>query len=115
MLSAMPTSAVLCDLRIDTLSRVGTAMADGVRRGILLRLLDGSAYPGAIADDMGESRANISNHLACLRGCGLVSATREGRQIRYDLADRKLARALRLLSEVELAVESGHPDLDGRS
>jgi ArsR family transcriptional regulator, cadmium/lead-responsive transcriptional repressor len=101
--------------RLDTLGRVGTAMADGVRRQILVRLVDGSAYPAELADEMGESRANISNHLACLRGCGLVRATREGRQMRYDLADRRLARALKLLSEITLLVEAGHPDLDGRS
>ena len=109
---SLPT---LVDFRIDTLARVGTAMADGVRRGILLRLLDGPTYPGELAEAMGESRANISNHLSCLRGCGLVSATREGRQMRYDLADRKLARALRLLSEVELTVEAGHSAGDGRA
>ncbi len=108
------TTAVSVDNSIDTLARVGTAMADGVRRGILLRLLDGPAYPAELADEMGEGRANISNHLACLRGCGLVAATREGRQVRYDLADRKLARALRLLTEVKLVMEAGHSDLDGR-
>ena len=107
-------TGVLTSNHIDTLARVGTAMADGVRRGILLRLVDGPAYPGELADEMGESRANISNHLACLRGCGLVAATREGRQIRYELADRKLAKALRLLAEVELVVERGHSDLGGR-
>ena len=90
-------------------------MADGVRRGILVRLLDGSSYPADLADELGESRANISNHLACLRGCGLVRATREGRQMRYDLADHKLVRALRLLTEIDLVVEPGHADLDGRS
>jgi len=89
-------------------------MADGVRRQILVRLVDGAAYPAELAAEMGESRANISNHLACLRGCGLVRATREGRQIRYDLADRKLARALKLLGEIALLVEPGHADLDGR-
>ena len=112
---ASVTTIDLTDPRVDTLDRVGTAMADGVRRSILLRLLDGSAYPGELADAMGESRANISNHLECLRGCGLVAATREGRQIRYDLADRKLQRALRLLTEVQLVVDDGHSDLDGRS
>ena len=89
-------------------------MADGVRRQILVRLVDGAAYPAELAAEMGESRANISNHLACLRGCGLVRATREGRQIRYDLADPKLARALKLLGEIALHVEPGHADLDGR-
>jgi len=90
-------------------------MADGVRRQILVRLIDGPAYPAELADEMGESRANISNHLACLRGCGLVKVTREGRQMRYDIAHRKLARALSLLAEITLIVEPGHPDLDGRS
>ena len=104
-MAAAPTAL---DPRLDTLSRVGTAMADGVRRQILLRLLDGCAYPAELADELGESRANISNHLACLRGCGLVRAAREGRQMRYDLADQQLARALRLLADVALAVEPGH-------
>ncbi len=90
-------------------------MADGVRRQILVRLIDGPAYPAELADEMGESRANISNHLACLRGCGLVRATREGRQMRYDLADPRIARALELLGEIALVVEPGHPDLDGRT
>jgi DNA-binding transcriptional ArsR family regulator len=101
------------DPRLDTLSRVGTAMADGVRRRILLLLLDGSVYPAALADELGESRANISNHLACLRGCGLVRVTREGRQMRYDLADPQLVRALALLADIALAVEPGHAALGG--
>ena len=108
------TTDLCVDLRLDTLGRVGTAMADGVRRQILVRLIDGPAYPAELADEMGESRANISNHLACLRGCGLVRATREGRQMRYDLADLRLARALELLSGITLVVEPGHADLDGR-
>lgn len=114
MLAAMVVD-VCVDGRLDTLGRVGIAMADGVRRRILVRLLDGPSYPADLADELGESRANVSNHLACLRGCGLVRATRQGRQIRYDLADPKLARALRLLSELALVVEAGHADLDGRA
>ena len=106
--------AVRRDVRLDTLSRVGTAMADGVRRQILVQLLDGPSYPAELSDSMGESRANVSNHLACLRGCGLVRATREGRQMRYVIADRKLERALRLLCELDLQIEQGHTDLDGR-
>ncbi len=109
------TTDLCFDTRLDTLGRVGTAMADGVRRQILVRLTAGPAYPAELADQMGESRANISNHLACLRGCGLLRVTRDGRQMRYDLADRKLARAMQLLGEIMLVVEPGHADLDGRS
>lgn len=42
------------DVRLDTLSRVGTAMADAVRRKILLQLLNGPSYPADLAAELGE-------------------------------------------------------------
>lgn len=93
----MPTN-VSSDL--DTLDRVGSALADATRRRILDRLSKGHAYPGELAQAFGASRSSISNHLACLRGCGLVSAVREGRQVRYQLSDPRLASALRALSHL---------------
>jgi len=41
-----------------------------------------------------------------MRGCGLVVATYEGRQVRYALADAHLARALSELAQVVLAVDT---------
>lgn len=55
------------------------------------------------------SRSNVSNHLGCLRGCGLVVATPEGRQMRYDLADPHLRHALSDLLDVILAVDTARP------
>ena len=51
-----------------------------------------------MAEEFGATRANLSNHLACLRECGLVTATAEGRRVRYELADPRLADALRILA-----------------
>jgi ArsR family transcriptional regulator, cadmium/lead-responsive transcriptional repressor len=99
---------------LDVLERIGTALADRVRRLILVRLLDGAAYPAELADELGESRSNISNHLSCLRGCGLVTTVREGRNVRYQIAHRTMASALRNLGTLLLVVEANHPDLDGR-
>jgi DNA-binding transcriptional ArsR family regulator len=90
----------------DVLERVGVALADGNRRRILLRLLDGPAYPAELADGLATSRAGVSNHLACLRGCGLVTTTRQGRQVRYELADPRLAQALRQLTQVVLTSDA---------
>ena len=87
------------------LARIGRAMADPTRCRLLVALLDGPAYPGELADRLGLTRSNVSNHLACLRGCGLAIASAEGRQIRYDLSDPHLAAALRELVSVVLAVE----------
>lgn len=84
------------------LHRIGTALADPTRRRILVELLRGPGYPADLAEAFGTSRANLSNHLACLRDCGLVAATAEGRRVRYDLADPQLGEALRLLASLDL-------------
>jgi DNA-binding transcriptional ArsR family regulator len=106
--------AIAVASRTDALERVGTALADPTRRRILLRLLDEPTYPADLADVLGTTRANISNHLACLRGCGLVRTLREGRQVRYELASPRLAHALADLVDLDLHIDEHHPDLDGR-
>ena len=40
------------------------------------------------------TRSNVSNHLTCLRDCGIVVAEPEGRKTRYEIADPHLAAAL---------------------
>ena len=100
---------------METLERIGTALADPTRRRILLVLLDGPAYPAELAEQLGVGRTNVSNHLTCLRGCGLVRGTREGRQIRYDLASPRLAHVLADLVDLELEIDDVHEDLDGRA
>jgi DNA-binding transcriptional ArsR family regulator len=98
--------------REDALTRFGRALADPTRCRILVALLDGTHYPAQLAQQLGLTRSNVSNHLACLRGCGLVVASYEGRQVRYTLADDHLSRALRKLVQVVLAVDSAQPCAD---
>ena len=88
------TVSVQVDL--GTLARVGTALADPTRRRVLVHLIDGPGYPAEMADEFGTSRANLSNHLTCLRECGLVTATAEGRRVGYELGDQRLAEGLRI-------------------
>lgn len=99
------------ETRLDAMNRLGRAMSDPTRSRILLRLTEGPAYPAALADELGLTRPNVSNHLTCLRGCGLVVATPEGRQMRYELADSALGRGLRTLLDISLAVDC--PTCDG--
>ena len=60
---------------------------------------------GSNPDDYGVTRQNLSNHLSCLRGCGLVVAVPQGRRTRYELADPRLAHALADLLGLVLAVD----------
>lgn len=101
------------DIDLDGLSRLGDALADDTRRRLLVALARGAGYPAEFAVELGASRQSISNHLACLRGCGLVIATPEGRRMRYELVDARLGRALRDLVELTLTVDPQHPHQPG--
>ena len=103
---------LICETREIALARLGRALADPTRCSILVALLDGAHYPGKLAEQLELTRSNVSNYLACLRGCGLVVAAYEGRKVRYDLADDHLARALGELLHVVLALDTAEPCLD---
>jgi ArsR family transcriptional regulator, cadmium/lead-responsive transcriptional repressor len=95
------------------LARFGQALSDPTRARVLLALREAPAYPADLAGLIGVSRQVMSNHLACLRGCGLVVAVPDGRRSRYELADERLAHALGDLLGVVLAVDpAACPDAD---
>jgi len=98
--------------RLDVMNRLGRAMADPSRSRILMSLLDGPSYPAVLSRSLELSRSNVSNHLTCLRDCGIVVAEPEGRQTRYEIADPHLAAALIALVAVTLAVDENAPCLD---
>ncbi|MBJ8340818.1 winged helix-turn-helix transcriptional regulator [Antrihabitans sp. YC3-6] len=98
----MPVAALL---HRTALTRFGFALSDPTRTQILLVLRRSPAYPSELADTIGVSRQILSNHLACLRGCGLVVAVPEGRRSRYELADPRIGRALDDLVGLVLAVD----------
>jgi len=89
----------------DALARFGHALSDPTRTRVLLTLRDGPAYPADLAESLGVSRQVMSNHLACLRGCGLVVASPDGRRTRYELTDQRLAHALTDLLDLVLVVD----------
>ncbi|WP_327725125.1 metalloregulator ArsR/SmtB family transcription factor [Streptomyces europaeiscabiei] len=94
------------DPEVEVLARFGRALADPIRCQLLLALRDAPARPSDLADRIGVSRTRLSNHLACLRGCGLVVAVPDGRRTRYELADPRLGHALDALRTAIVAVET---------
>jgi ArsR family transcriptional regulator, cadmium/lead-responsive transcriptional repressor len=76
--------------------------ADSSRLSILETLRARTMTVSEIVSATGLSQSNVSNHLACLRDCGLVEVAQQGRFAQYrlngqsvgellDLADRLLA------------------------
>ncbi|WP_043670949.1 Cd(II)/Pb(II)-sensing metalloregulatory transcriptional regulator CmtR [Clavibacter michiganensis] len=98
--------------RIDVMTRLGRALADPTRSRILVELLAGPAYPALLAETLGLTRQNVSNHLGCLRGCGIVRTVPEGRSVRYEIADPHVARGIGALVDAVLAVDDGRACAD---
>lgn len=82
--------------------------SDPSRLSILEALRDGPLTVSEIIKVTGLSQSNASNHLRCLRDCGLVSAESEGRQVTYRLSDDRvhdlLGVAEAILSDVARGV-----------
>jgi DNA-binding transcriptional ArsR family regulator len=70
---------------------VAQALADPIRREILVMLRDAPRTAGAIADAFTVTRPAVSRHLRVLRESGLVSDTASGREREYALSLEALA------------------------
>ncbi len=53
-----------------------------------------------LAEHFGMPQPAVSQHLAALRGVGLVEAVRDGREVRYQLADPEIVEACGLMRQV---------------
>ena len=57
------------------------------RLEIVHLLAGGPREVGKLAEELGISQPNVSQHLAIMRSAGVVEAERDGREVRYRLAD----------------------------
>ncbi len=79
--------------RSDSLSTTFAALADPTRRAILVRLADGEATVGEIAQPFEISLPAVSKHLAVLADAGLITRSKEGRVRRCGMRAEPLHRA----------------------
>jgi DNA-binding transcriptional ArsR family regulator len=78
-------------------ARLCRAIADPKRLLIIDALRDGERSVGEIAEELGFSQPNTSQHLAILRARNVVSTSRSGNTIYYSLNGRKIIEAIDLL------------------
>ncbi len=81
--------------------------SDMSRLAILEALRADSLTVSALVEKTGLRQSNISNHLACLRDCGLVVSVPQGRYTLYQLSDERVDRLLGLAEELLADVARG--------
>ena len=79
---------------------VCSALADPTRILILYALSDRPYNVNDLANTLGVPQPTASRHLKVLRDRNLVTATRQGTNVEYVLADHRLIEALDLLRGV---------------
>lgn len=84
-------------------------LADPTRLGILQALSQSPLCVGEVVAVTGLRQPNVSNHLACLKDCGLVTSVRRGRRIYYRTSDIRVNELLASAEELVAHVATGVP------
>ncbi|MCE5209820.1 MAG: metalloregulator ArsR/SmtB family transcription factor [Chloroflexi bacterium] len=77
-------------------SKLFRGFGDPARLNILQTLRSGPKTVTEIVSATGLSQSNTSNHLRCLRECGLVAAEQQGKYAYYHLSDDRVGDFLAL-------------------
>ena len=92
---------------IDLQAKLFRGFADPSRLSILEALRESERTVSDLVKTTGFTQPNVSNHLSCLRDCGLVSVRQQGRFSYYSLSDDRVARLILLADELLADVAKG--------
>jgi len=92
---------------IEIQAKLFRGFSDPSRLSILDVLRDGAHTVSEIVEITGLTQSNVSNHLGCLRDCGLVTAKQQGRFVYYELSDERVGQLLMLADELLADVAKG--------
>ncbi len=92
MTSNLPIAATRATelTRSDVLATFFQGLADPTRVRILELLAERPRTVSELQADLGLAQGRVSSHLACLRWCGYVVGTVDGRFNRYQLVDPRV-------------------------
>jgi ArsR family transcriptional regulator, cadmium/lead-responsive transcriptional repressor len=87
-------------LPVDVMAKYFRAFGEPTRLRILELVADGERSVGELVAATGQPQPKVSNHLACLRWCGFVTARRAHRRVYYSIADRRVTEVLELARDL---------------
>src|SRR5581483_8785756 len=93
--------------KVELTAKLFRGFSDTSRLAILEALREGAMTVGEIVRETGLTQSNVSNHLGCLRDCGLVTAEQDGRFVYYTLSEKRVGQLLKLADELLLEVARG--------
>lgn len=91
---------------LDTKVKFLHGFSHKTRIQILECIKDSEKTVSQIVEDIQGNQSNISQHLACLKGCGLIVGRQEGKYIYYSLRNQQVRDLLTMFDVVFEDVEN---------
>jgi DNA-binding transcriptional ArsR family regulator len=81
---------------VDLLAKYFRGFGDPTRLRILALVAEQERSVGELVSILKQPQPKVSNHLACLRWCGFVTAERRGKRVFYRVSDARVTDVIAL-------------------
>lgn len=85
------------DVSTDLTAKYFRALGDPTRLQIVELLMEGPLTVTELTRHLRIPQSNVSNHIACLRWCGLVASENEGKWTHYSVSNPKIRKIIELV------------------
>lgn len=90
----------ISDKKVTMGARCLRVLGHPVRIHLLEILTEGEQSVGVLAEELGVSQSNLSQHLAILRDKGILADRRVGHQVFYRLANPRIPEFFSIMKEI---------------
>lgn len=94
------------DQNIDLKAEFIHGFSHKTRIQILEFIIDNEKTVSEIMQQVEGSQSSISQHLACLKGCGLITGRQEGKFIYYSLRNKQVRSLVKMFDDVFTDVQN---------
>jgi DNA-binding transcriptional ArsR family regulator len=81
---------------VELLAKYFRGFGDPTRLRILALVAEQERSVGELVNILRQPQPKVSNHLACLRWCGFVTAERRGKRVFYRVSDARVTEVIAL-------------------
>ena len=85
---------------LDIKAKFIRGFADKTRLQILQCMMEGEKTVSEIVEIINGNQSNISQHLNCLKGCGIILGRQEGKYVYYSLRNAQIKQLLAMFDVV---------------
>lgn len=85
------------DVSTDLVAKYFRALGDRTRLQIVERLMEGPLTVSELTHELRIPQSNVSNHIACLRWCGMVASEPRGKWTYYSVKNPKIRKIVALV------------------